>query len=100
MTVRKTSKGYWTCEDDGQANSNIEVMLKDKVLLADEEGADGEECHVGPGDASLGIEGLEPLIGEDAHADRGLLNRPHSGNQNIMLKKRKKKTEKLKLQVR
>jgi hypothetical protein len=51
-------------------------MLDDEVLLAEEEGADGDEGHVGPRHPGLGVEGREPLLGEDAQADGCLLNRP------------------------
>ncbi len=51
-------------------------MLDDKVLLAEEEGADGDEGHVGPSHPGLGVECREPLLREDAQADGGLLNWP------------------------
>ncbi len=51
-------------------------MLDDEVLLAEEEGADGDEGHVGPRHPGLRVEGGEPLLGEDTQADGGLLNRP------------------------
>ncbi len=65
-----------TCKNGGQGQAHIEVMLDDEVLLAEEEGADGDECHVGPRHPGLRVEGREPLLGEDPQADGGLLNWP------------------------
>jgi hypothetical protein len=65
-----------TCKNGGQGQTHIEVMLDDEVLLAEEEGADGDEGHVGPRHPGLGVEGREPLLGEDAQANGGLLNWP------------------------
>ena len=63
-------------QDTGKGNADIEVVLHHEVLLAAEEGSHAGEEHVGPGHASLGVEGCEPFLGEHQHPDGGLLDGP------------------------
>ena len=63
-----------TSQDDGKGDPSVEVVLHDKVLLADQEGADRGQGHVRARHAGLAVEGLKPLLGENAHPHGGLFD--------------------------
>ena len=56
-------------------------MLHDEELLGGEECGHPGEGHVGPGDTSLGVQGGEPFLRENAQTDRGLVNWANSGGE-------------------
>ena len=56
----------------------ISEMMESTIrqYLGGKEGGDSEESHVGASDTSLGVEGVEPLGGEDQRLHGSPLNWP------------------------
>ena len=70
----------FTSENESEGHSDVEVVLHDEELFADEECTDGGESHVGAGNSGLVVEGGKPFLREDSHANRGLLDGTGSKN--------------------
>ena len=69
-----------TSKNESEGHADVEVVLHDEELFAGEECTDGGESHVRAGNSGLAVEGGEPFLGEDAHANRGLLDGAGSKN--------------------
>merc|ERR1712107_129458 len=86
LLVNRLGVGGALCLDkvghhDGEAHAHVEVVLHDEVFLGSKEGGDSEESHVGASNASLGVEGVEPLSREDQRLHGSPLNWPLAGRE-------------------
>merc|ERR1711872_832799 len=68
-------------ENDGEADTDVEVVLHHKVFLGGQEGGDTKERHVRSSHASLGVKGIEPFSWEDECLHGSPLNWPLSGRE-------------------
>lgn len=56
-------------DENEEADSSVELVLQDVVLLGHEESTNGGDEHVGAGDSGLGVELEEPFLRDECQSD-------------------------------